>query len=498
MGVSATVTVPHAAERGVMTGTVLVLGAEALAVPAGLIVMALLTRHLPPALVGVYAIAAAAVAWLEWTVVSIFARSAFKLVAEAEDWRAVAAAIVRFYLAAGVLAAGLLAASSGPVAHLLAMPRLAVVLRLFALDVVLFVLVHAHRGIMVGLGRHRARALTSAARSVSRAMLVGVALAWGASLEGAVLALVAATGVELVAAHLQVRAPLWSRRGSPSAARALASAAAPLAISATSMRLFDRVDLFAVRLFGAPLGVVGAYGVAQSLALAPGLFGQAFTPAVIAALSVRRQRGDAWGTRDAARDALRVGVLVLPFALLVAGAAPALVEFLFGRRYTGAAPFVALLAVGAVGGLLISLAGAVLIAHGRPRWTMATTVPVLALALVGHLLLVPRMGALGAALVSASTALGGGVAALFVVCRLCGIPLPSSATLLRALLTGVLAAGVARRWPAEGLLLVVELAALGAGIVALLVLLGELTPAERARLGAAWRGAARRRRCSAN
>lgn len=478
-------TVLHGAERGVLGGTALVLAAEALSVPSGLVVLALLTRALPPALVGMYVIAAAAIAWVEWTAISIFARASFKLVAEAEDWQPVATTVVWMNLAAGCVAALLLVGASGAVATLLAMPRLATVLRLFALDAPLFALVHAHRSIMVGRGYHGARALTSAARWVSRAVLVALALAWGGRVEGVVLALVAATAVELLVARVRVHPPVWSR-GSPGAVRALTRTAAPLAMAATAMRIFDRVDLFMVRAFGSALGVVGAYGVAQSLALAPGLFGQAFTPAVIAALSARRRRGDAAGAREAARDALRAGVLVLPFALLVAGAAPALVPLLFGDGYAGAAPFVALLSVGAVGALIISLEGAVLVAHGRASATAWTTLPVLALALAGHVLLVPRLGALGAALVTTGTALAGGAAGLLVVRRLCMVPLPDAATMLRALVVGALAGAIARRWPAPGLTLVPELAALGAGIIALLVLLGELRPAERAWLRAGW------------
>ena len=468
---------PHAAERGLVAGTAIVLVAEALALPSGLTVAALLTRHLLPADYGVYALGAAGVAWLEWTVVSLFSRAAFKLVAEADDWRPVGSLLLRAHLVAGVAAGALLALGSVPAARLLHAPALGTVLRVFAIDAPLFALVYAHRGVMVGLGRHGARAVTSTVRWTARAALVAIAVAMGATVAGVAAALVVASALELIAARVQVRPPLRTPRGAAPGSRVLLGWAAPLLVSSTAMRIFDRVDLFALRFFGGVMSTVGAYGVAQSLALAPALFGQAFAPAAIAMLSVRHRRGDAGALLDAARATLRTGALVLPFTLLAAGASDGLVELLFSTRYLPAAPLFALLVVGAEGALLISLCGGILVARGTPRWTIVITLPVLLTALLGHLLLIPRFGAMGAAGVTAASSLLGAAGALLFVRRQCGVPAPVP-TLLRGLVTGVVVGTVAWHWPAHGLALVMQLSLLTIVLVALMLVLGEASADE--------------------
>jgi GT2 family glycosyltransferase len=189
--------------------------------------------------------------------------------------------------------------------------------------------------------------------------------------------------------------------------RGLVAYAAPLAVSAICLRLFDRIDIFALRVLGGSMESVAAYGVAQNLALGPGLFGAAFTPALIAALSYRLARGDDDGARQLSRGALRAGFLMVPLTLLTAGTAPELIALLFGPAYAAAAPLFAILLVGAAGTLLIALAGGVLVAAGKLRWTVALTAPLLLVAGIAHLVLIPRMGAVGAATVTTGTAIVG-------------------------------------------------------------------------------------------
>lgn len=473
--------VPTGADRGVLRGSLLVFAAEGLAVPAGLAVAALLTRHLSPAEYGVYAIAAAGIAWLEWTVLSLLARSTYKLIAEADDWRPTGSTVLRAHLAAGLLAGLLVFATSSLVARLFGVPSLGPVLRIFAFDVPLFMLAHAHRGVLVGLGRHTARAWTAATRWTLRAALAAIAVALTAPLWGVAALLTLATLGELLVARFHVRPTLSPGQAPVLPMTVLLRYAGPLIVSATCIRLVDRVDLFALRLFGGSMESVGAYGVAQNLALGPGVFGQAFGPAVIAMLSVRWRRGDIHAAQRGARNALRLGVLLLPFALLAAGAAPGLVRTFFGDAYEAAAIPFALLGVGAAGMLVFSLATAILLAADYPRWTMVLSVPALALALLGHALAVPRFGATGAAAVSAGVGIAGAIAAAVVVHRLTGTQLPVN-TLVRALASGTVGGVIALLWPQSGLVLFAQLAALSALLAGMMVLAGEFPRAERAKV----------------
>jgi O-antigen/teichoic acid export membrane protein len=467
---------------GLARGTLLVMSAEALAFPAGLLVTVLLTRHFAAADYGALALAFAAVAWLEWTVVTLFSRAAYKLIAEADDWRAVAPAVVRIFLLASLPVAAIVFAGAGFVAAMLDSPQLRPLLHVLALDIPLFVTAQAWRTVLVGRGLHSARAAVAALRWTARALLIAVGVLFGASLVAIAAFSVAATALELL---LVRRRAMAGERGSTPVAPVgaagmlrLLAYAAPLAVSAICMRLFDRMDIFALRLLGGSLESVAAYGVAQNMALAPALFGGAFTPALIAALAFHLSRGDVGGARALGSEALRAGFLVLPLALLAAGAAPALIDLLFGSQYAAAAPIFALLVVGAVGTLLIGLAGGVLVAAGRLGWTVLLTAPLLLLAVAGHLFAIPRAGAAGAAAVTAGTALLGAAAACTAVRYLAGMRLPAS-TLARGLVLGTAAGALARALPLRGPALLAALALLALLLACALALAGELRPQER-------------------
>jgi O-antigen/teichoic acid export membrane protein len=476
-------------QTGLASGTVMVIAAEALAFPAGLLATILLTRHLPPSEYGALALALAGTAWLEWTVVSLFSRAAWKLIAEADNWPAVATAVVRAYLLASLPIALLVFAAADATANALRIPSLAPVLRVLAFEISIFVTAHAYRTVLIGRGLHRSRAAVTAARWTVRALLIAVGTLLGASLTGIAALIVLATTVELAVvrwramsarrtAHLAARR---DRTTGPLNMRAFVVYAAPLAISAICLRLFDRIDIFALRMLGGSMESVAAYGVAQNLALGPGLFGSAFTPALIAALSYRLARGDHDGARQLSREALRAGFLLMPLILLTAGAAPQLIVLLFGPAYAAAAPLFALLLLGAAGTLLMALAGGLLVAAGKLRWTVALTAPLLLIAGVGHLLVIPRLGAVGAATVTAGTALAGAAGACAVAWSLLGTGIPL-ATLLRGVLLGGVAGWVASTWHVSGFAVLPALAALAVILGAAMCLAGELRSDERARL----------------
>jgi O-antigen/teichoic acid export membrane protein len=255
-----------------------------------------------------------------------------------------------------------------------------------------------------------------------------------------------------------------------------------------SLRLFDKLDLLALKVLGGTVAQAGIYGAAQNLALVPGIFALSFSPLLLSTLSRVLREGEVTLAREMSRDAMRVVVGLLPFAALTAGAAPEIVDLILGSSFSAAAPLLAVLIFGALALLMISVTTAILTAAGRPGWTFALTGPLVPLAIIGHLLLIPRFGAIGA---SAVTALGAGLGALasvLAVHRLWRV-LPPIATLLRSGLVAVLAYAVARLWPAPGLLFLVKLPAIVILIVLAFLLLGELNAREmgvaRALLG--WR-----------
>ncbi len=101
------------------------LAAEALIIPSGLFVAALLARQLPLEDYGRFTLAITLVTWIEWSLTALFARSTIKLVSEADDPRAVSATILRTYAATSVLAALVLVALAPGIGTLMGEPRLA-------------------------------------------------------------------------------------------------------------------------------------------------------------------------------------------------------------------------------------------------------------------------------------------------------------------------------------------------------------------------------------
>src|SRR5262245_12335013 len=266
-----------------MRGGFRVLLAESLLIPSGLLTAAYLGRRLGPDGYGIFMVASALVAWVEWGLTGLFARASVKFVAEAADWRPIGSTIASVHLALAAAAAVLLAASAGGIAAWLDTPALAAPLRLFAMDIPLFCLAQAHRSILVGTGNFQARALAAALRWVSRLLLVILCVELGLSIHGAVLGSIGASLVEVVVSRRVVR-PTLSVRATLGAGR-LWSAVAPLLVSAVALRLYDRLDLVALTALGGTPEQAGHYSAAQNLALLPSLVGISFAPLLLATLS---------------------------------------------------------------------------------------------------------------------------------------------------------------------------------------------------------------------
>ena len=202
---------------------------------------------------------------------------------------------------------------------------------------------------------------------------------------------------------------------------------------------------------------VGTYTTALQLAMVPASVLGLFSARLALPALMRARAGS--GTLDVATTrgflaAIRVAALLgaAATALFVAFSGP-LVELLYGSRFAASAPLVPLLALHAFGRVLGGLAGPALLASGRARvafgFVLAQNVVALPLALV-----VPaEFGAAGIALVYSLAALVAGVVALLVGTR--AIAVPTAPTLRAALLplltlTPLLILGSPRRLGAPG------------------------------------------------
>lgn len=124
-----------------------------------------------------------------------------------------------------------------------------------------------------------------------------------------------------------------------------------------------------------------------------------------------------------------------------------------------------------------SAATVILVAAGKPTWTLLVTVPLPILALVGNLWAIPHLGALGAASVTASLGVVVSIVSITLVYHLWQV-LPPIATLVRSLLVSILIYSVAVAWSVSGLLILVKLTIASLLIPAMFLALGEFKAKE--------------------
>jgi len=282
--------------------------------------------------------------------------------------------------------------------------------------------------------------------------------------------------VELAVARSFVKPRVGdARRGNASA---MWSYAVPLFAAAVSLRLFDRLDLFMLKGLGAGAAIAGIYGAAQNLTIVPGLIALSVTTLLLSTLSRAIRLGDDAGARSLVHNALRGVLLLFPFAGVAAGASTGLATLIFGARFAPTGALLSVLIFGAIAVVVISVASALLTAAGKATWAMIAALPIVPLAVAGHLLVIPRYGASGAAVVTMTVAAVGAVLALVAVRRAWHM-WPAIGTILRATLATTVAIVVGSRWTTSGAMVFVELAVLSTMVILLLIVTGELTPRER-------------------
>ena len=157
---------------------------------------------------------------------------------------------------------------------------------------------------------------------------------------------------------------------------------------------------------------------------------------------------------------MRVTFWLVPVAAIIAGAAPEIVQVVFGSAFMPAGPLLALLIVGAVANVMLMVSLTIMTAVGLPARTVMFTAPLVPLALGGHLLLIPRLGAQGAALVTVGVSLLGASAAVASVYALWKV-WPPVGTFLRSLVVGLVVGAASMWWPTPGLFVFAKLIVLG-------------------------------------
>ena len=239
-----------------------------------------------------------------------------------------------------------------------------------------------------------ARSQLAAGLALNVATLLFLAL--GGGLTGYCAAYVLGGAVGFGTALLGLRGMPWPRlRLRWGFVRELAAAAAPFMLLAVVGTISARLDVWIVtRATGeAGAGLYGAaFGLIQRLIVVPDGIATSLYPALAAASA---------GESTPAEGLLRrylvwMGMVTLPIALAVSLLAPAIVAVLYGPRFAGAAPLLAMaIWLLPLAGVQMLAATALNAAHLQ-RITVRSSLLANAVVLTGLLLLTPRWGLIGA------------------------------------------------------------------------------------------------------
>ncbi|MEM6452148.1 MAG: oligosaccharide flippase family protein [Cyanobacteria bacterium P01_D01_bin.105] len=453
-----------------LSGTIWITLAEALILPTGFLTLTFLTRQLGTEGYGLFALSATIVTWIEWGLNSVFSRTTIKFVSETEDKSEISTAVLRAQLGCGIIAALIVVVAAPAIASALNEPILSPLLRLFAIEIPLVNAAQAHQNILAGEGKFGARAMATAVRWTMRLLLIVGLVSAGFSIYGAILGSLAAMLADIVVCRFYTRPSLWERTTFPM--RSLAGYAVPLFLAALSIRFYAKLDLIALKALGGTTEEAGIYAIAQNLALFGSVMSPALAPILISSVSKLLSQGELQRIKSLSRTAMRAVLLHLPFAALLASTASELVPVLFGQPFTAAAPMFALLLFATVSTVMIAVTSAILVASDRPEWTAYLSVPLPILAIVGHGLLIPDLGAMGAAITTLAVALAGAISGVTAVYARWQV-LPSIATFVRCGVVSGLIMFLASLWATPNPWIFLKLSVLSIGVLLSLWGLGE-------------------------
>lgn len=392
----------------IMNASSLIFVGDLLMLPAGLLIVGLLTRGLGPEAYGSFAMSASLVIGVQSALASVLSRSTIHGVSQAQNWRSIARTLLNWHLTLGIAVLLLLWIVAAPLASLLHEPQFASYFALLACDIPFFMLGQAYRNILIGRGHFFLRALTGASRWCSRLLLTAIAVQAGISIIAAIATCIGASIVESAVGRLS----LGSLKSAGTHHNAgLKRLAAILMISTLSLAVLGKMDLFIIKILGWPIEQVGFYAAAQNLALLPGIFGQAISGVVLSVLTRLANPKDLKTFQRMAQQSLMAALCLIPVAGVVAGGATEIATVCFGQAFQSAANFLPILFAGAVAQVIFGLLMAVLTAGGHAALTAWLTGPLLFIALGGHLWSIPHWGPLGAAWTTGLSLLGGAIVA---------------------------------------------------------------------------------------
>lgn len=438
----------------------------------------ILARILGPAGFGIYGVLISLLVWLEMVGAAGVPGALGKLIPDRhEDADLVEGSALFLLLPAALvlLAAGWLAAPA--VARVFDLRDGARLFRLAILDIPFAVLYAGYSGMLMG---RRLFGLLSVSQTIlGAAKLLGITalIVLGVSVERALIVNVAASCAALLVLVVRHRSPRL--RSVERFVHPLVSIGIPIAVFAVALQVLTSIDLWSLGSLwegsDAVLGwYVAALKIGQTLMVIPVVQSGVVLSSVAWALARHDHVGAHRHVLEASRFAL---LLTVPACVIVGTSASPLMALIYSTPYAAGGRFLALqLAAFSCFAFLDAFAHA-LMAAGRQRMTAVVLVAFVPVVAVANLLLIPRVGPMGAAAALLVGMLGVAVAMGVMVWRWLGAPFDAR-TLFRVVLAGAIVFVPSAWFQVEGPVVLLKLVILGGLYLLVLWRLGEISAAD--------------------
>jgi O-antigen/teichoic acid export membrane protein len=429
------------AARGVLAG----MAGRVVFFGAGYLASVLLARYLGPAAYGIYGIVMSVLLWLEQVGKFALPPAAAKLIPEHAARPEPLEQTALFLNTLLFLALFVLLWTSAP--WLAAVFDLsdggALLFRIAALDLPLFGVYTLYRGVLLGHHAFLATTIADVVYSLTRLAAVVVLVTFWLSAASALAANVVASAGAVI--FVLSRRSIKARRPAPGLSSPLLSMAVPLSVYMLALQTIGSVDLWLLKglLPAEETATIGIYVAARNIAIVPSVVFMVLSDVLLPSLSAALARND----RETASRHLQGGVrflllVMLPVTWLLALAATDIMRLLYSSAFESGGAYLAILFWYSVTLAFIDLFAAALSSRGEPRLSGAILLALVPVAILFNLGLVPRHGAMGAAM---SAALAGGLGTVLLglmVYRRFGRLVPAR-TLLRVGAGVIVLAGLA-------------------------------------------------------
>ena len=350
--------------------------------------------------------------------------------------------------------------------------------RIAALDLPIFGWYALNRGVLLGRREFFGASVADALYSVMKFVGAVVLLTIWVSVASALAVNILASAVAWL--FLLSRVSIRLGRPDPGEARALVRLALPLGFYMVMLQTLGSLDLWLLKVLAPETAdaTIGLYVAARNVALVPSVIFMVVSDVLLPSLSGALAARDMALARRYVQGGVRFLCLtMLPVAVLFALGSDQIMAWLYSASFQGGGQYLRIVIWYAAAIPFVDLFASALNARGEPLLSGRALLVVMPGAIVMSALLIPSLGAVGAAAASAVIGVSAAILLGVLVYRRFG-PLLTRRTVLRTTVAVAVMGGVASQVELSGLALAGAYAGCLGIYSGMLVLLGEVTRAE--------------------